>query len=108
MMPSGARSWRRHGMVFMIIDTNTAGDSVLQRKAAELDALESLKGEQMGGAGAWLNGFEHPEIRTVVTLRGHHATAGGAEPLRGLPVPTLMLAGTAATTILGLGMSQPV
>jgi len=119
-----------HGMVFMIIDTNTVGDSVLQRKAAELDALESLKGEQtraggplngklaldrvslmgwsMGGGGAWLNGIDHPEIKTVVTLTGHHATAGGAEPVRGLTVPTLMLAGTADTTVLGLGMSQPV
>jgi predicted dienelactone hydrolase len=119
-----------HGMVFMIIDTNTVGDSVLQRKAAELDALESLKGEHtragsplegklaldrvslmgwsMGGGGAWLNGIDHPEIKTVVTLTGHHATAGGAEPVRGLTVPTLMLAGTADTAILGLGMSQPI
>lgn len=119
-----------HGIVFMIIDTNTTSDSVLQRKAAELDALESLKAEHtragsplegklaldrvglmgwsMGGGGAWLNGIDHPEIKTVVTLTGHHATAGGPEPVRGLTVPTLMLAGTADTAVLGLGMSQPI
>jgi hypothetical protein len=38
-------------MVLMIIDTHTLGDSVLQRKAAEFDALESLKGEQMRAGG---------------------------------------------------------
>jgi dienelactone hydrolase len=119
-----------HGMVFMLIDTNAVGDSVLQREAAELDALTSLKEEQtradsplkgklaldhvglmgwsMGGGGAWLNGIKHPELKTIVTLAGHDATAGGAEPVRDLTVPTLMLAGTADTSILGLGMSQPV
>ncbi|MEY4575543.1 MAG: hypothetical protein RL701_246 [Pseudomonadota bacterium] len=119
-----------HGIVFMNIDTNAPGDSVLQRQAAELDALESLKGEQtraasplkgkldlsrvslmgwsMGGGGAWLNGKKHPEIKSLITLAGHNATAGGAEPDRGLTVPTLMFAGTADTSILGLSMSQPV
>lgn len=119
-----------HGIVFMNIDTNAAGDSVLQRQKAELDALESLMAEHtrqtsplagkldltrvslmgwsMGGGGAWLNAKAHPELRAIVTLAGHNATAGGAEPDRGITVPTLMLAGTADTTVLGLGMSQPV
>ena len=119
-----------HGIVFMNIDTNAPGDSVLQRQEAELDALKSLQEENtrdgsplkgklaldrvglmgwsMGGGGAWLNGTEHPELKTLVTLAGHNATAGGASPLSKLSVPTLMLAGTADTAILGLGMSQPV
>ncbi|HET8935127.1 MAG TPA: hypothetical protein VFN67_16880 [Polyangiales bacterium] len=119
-----------HGIVFMNIDTNTPGDSVLQRQEAELDALKSLQEENtrdgsplkgklaldraglmgwsMGGGGAWLNGTEHPELKTLITLAGHNATAGGASPLREISVPTLMLAGTADTAILGLGMSQPV
>jgi dienelactone hydrolase len=119
-----------HGIVFMNIDTNAVGDSVLQRQEAELDALKSLQEEHtradsplkgklaldrvslmgwsMGGGGAWLNGTEHPELKALITLAGHNATAGGAGPLSELSVPTLMLAGTADTTILGLGMSQPV
>lgn len=119
-----------HGIVFMNIDTNTPSDSVLQRQEAELDALKSLREENtregsalkdklaldraglmgwsMGGGGAWLNGVEHPELKTLIALAGHNATAGGAGPLRELSVPTLLLAGTADTAILGLGMSQPV
>lgn len=118
-----------HGIVFMNIDTNTTGDSVVQRKEAEWDALQSLKAEQtregsplqgkldldrvslmgwsMGGGGAWLNGKEHPELKALITLAGHNATAGGASSARGITVPTLMLAGTADTAVLGLGMSQP-
>jgi dienelactone hydrolase len=114
----------------MNIDTNSPGDSVLQRQEAELDALKSLQEENtraqsplkgklaldraglmgwsMGGGGAWLNGTEHPELKTLITLAGHNATAGGAVLLSEISVPTLMLAGTADTTILGLGMSQPV
>ena len=119
-----------HGIVFMNIDTNTTSDSVMQRKEAEWDALESLKGEQtregsplkgkldlgrvslmgwsMGGGGAWLNGKAHPELKSLITLAGHNSTAGGANAARGITVPTLMLAGTADTAILGLGMSQPM
>lgn len=113
-----------------MLDTNTVGDTPDIRALALLDAIESLNKENMregspvkgkldtsrvglmgwsmGGGGAWLNGIDHPEIKTVVTLTGHHATAGGPEPVRGLTVPTLMLAGTADTAVLGLGMSQPI
>lgn len=119
-----------HGIVFMNIDTNSTSDSVQVRTKAELDALESLKAENtregsplkgklaldrfglmgwsMGGGAAWLNGVKNPAIKTVVTLAGHNATAGGARPSSELTVPTLMLAGTADTAVLGLGMSQPV
>ena len=119
-----------HGIVFMNIDTNSTSDSVQVRTKAELDALESLKAENtregsplkgklaldrfglmgwsMGGGAAWLNGVKNPMIKTVVTLAGHNATAGGARPSAELTVPTLMLAGTADTAVLGLGMSQPV
>jgi dienelactone hydrolase len=119
-----------HGIVFMNIDTNATGDSVRQREAAELDALVSLQAEHtregsplkgklalervsfmgwsMGGGGAWLNAQADPKIKAIVTLAGHHATAGGAEIARGITVPTFMLAGTADTSVLGLGMSQPV
>jgi pimeloyl-ACP methyl ester carboxylesterase len=119
-----------HGIVFMNIDTNTIGDSVVQRKAALWDALTSLKAENerkesplvgkldasrvslmgwsMGGGGSWLNAKDHPELKSIVTLAGHNATAGGAERDRGITVPVLMFAGTADTAVLGLGMSQPV
>jgi dienelactone hydrolase len=119
-----------HGIVFMLIDTNTPSDSVAQRQAALLDALTSLKAENtrsasplagkldstrvslmgwsMGGGGAWLNAKAHPELKSIVTIAGHNLTAGGAEPDRGITVPTLMFAGTADTSVLGLAMSQPV
>jgi dienelactone hydrolase len=119
-----------HGIVFMNIDTNAPSDSVLARQKAEMDALESLKAEQtregsplkgkldlnrvslmgwsMGSGGALLNGKKHPEIKAIVGLTNHSATAGGAEPTRGLTVPTLLLAGTGDTATLGLAMSQPV
>jgi dienelactone hydrolase len=65
-------------------------------------------GWSMGGGGAWLNGKAHPELKALITLAGHNSTAGGANAARGITVPTLMLAGTADTAVLGLGMSQPM
>jgi hypothetical protein len=119
-----------HGIVAMTIDTNTALDSVLIRQGALMDALESLKGEQMrsgsplmgklhmtrfglmgwsmGGGATWLNVNEHPELKSGISLAGHNATAGGAGLLTNVTVPVLMLAGSADTGILGLAMSQPV
>jgi dienelactone hydrolase len=119
-----------HGIVFMNIDTNTTSDSVMQRQAAEQDALLTLQAEHtregsplngklandrysymgwsMGGGGAWLNANAKPEIKSIITLAGHNSTAGGALPLSRINVPTLMLAGTADTAVLGLAMSQPV
>jgi hypothetical protein len=119
-----------HGLVFMLIDTNTPSDPVTMRQAALWEALGSLKAENtrsdsplagkldlsrasmmgwsMGGGGAWLNAKAHPELKSIITIAGHNLTAGGAEPDRGITVPTLMFAGTADTSVLGLAMSQPV
>jgi dienelactone hydrolase len=120
-----------HGIVLMTIDTNTTGDSVDQRQEALLDALSSLKAEQsrsgspimgkldmtrfglmgwsMGGGGTWLNANSHPELKSAMSLAGHIATQiGGAGQFTMVTVPTLLLAGDADTSILGLGMSQPV
>jgi dienelactone hydrolase len=120
-----------NGIVVMTIDTNTTADSVDIRQGALLDALSSLKAEQtrmgsplmgkldmtrfglmgwsMGGGGTWLNANTHPELKSAISLAGHILTQiGGAAQLTMVTVPTLMLAGSADTEILGLGMSQPV
>lgn len=120
-----------HGIVLMTIDTNTTGDSVDQRQAALMDALESLKAEQsrsgsplngkldmtrfglmgwsMGGGGTWLNANTHPELKSALSLAGHIATQiGGAAQFTKVTVPTLLLAGSADDAILGGAMSQPV
>jgi len=120
-----------HGIVVMTIDTNTNLDSVEIRKGALMDALNSLKGEQtrsdsplngkldmtrfglmgwsMGGGGTWLNANMHPELKSAISLAGHIATQpGGPTQLSKITVPTLLLAGSADTSILGLAMSQPV
>jgi dienelactone hydrolase len=120
-----------NGIVLMTIDTNTTGDSVDIRQGALMDALDSLKAEQtrqgsplmgkldmnrfgvagwsMGGGGTWLNANTHPELKSAMSLAGHIATQiGGAGQFTKVTVPTLMLAGSADTAILGLGMSQPV
>ena len=118
-----------HGIVLMIIDTNTTGDDVETRSGALLDALDSLKGENtrsgsplsskldtmrmglmgwsMGGGGTWIDASQHPELKTAVTVAGHILTAPGHD-LSKIKVPTLMIAGTGDDPILGLGMSQPV
>jgi dienelactone hydrolase len=119
-----------HGFVVMTIDTNTSGDSVQVRTTALMDAFKSLQGENergdsplqgklhktrfglmgwsMGGGASLLNGSEHPEFKSIVTLTEHLATSpGGAGPLKNLKVPSLMFAGTADTAILGGAMSQP-
>ncbi len=120
-----------HGIVVMTIDTNTNLDSVDIRQGALMDALASLKAEQtregsplkgkldmtrfgvmgwsMGGGGTWLNANTHPELKTGISLAGHIATQiGGAGQFTMVTVPVLLLAGSADTEILGLGMSQPV
>jgi dienelactone hydrolase len=119
-----------HGIVTMTIDTNTSSDSVQIRKTALMDAFKSLQlederadspikgklhktrfglaGWSMGGGASLLNGSEHPEFKSIITLTEHLATApGGVGPLKELKVPTLMFAGTADTAILGGAMSQP-
>lgn len=121
-----------HGIVMMTIDTNTTGDPVNQRDNQLLAALESLRAENaraggpvegvldvarmgvagwsMGGGGALLAAQSNPELKAVISLAGHHATAGGARAVAGnLTVPTLLLAGATDPGILGGGnQSQQV
>lgn len=118
-----------HGIVTMIIDTNTTGDSVQIRADALEDALESLKAENvrdgsplfgklsedryglggwsMGGGGTWIATNRTPTLKTGMSLAGHHATAGGASIAAGITVPTVMFAGQTDNPILGGGQSQP-
>jgi dienelactone hydrolase len=114
-----------HGIVTMTIDTNTTGDSVVQRAAALLDALDSLKAENtrpgsplngkmspdryglmgwsMGGGGTWIDAAKHPELKSAISLAGHDATAGGANIAAGTTVPSFMFCGATDTPILGGG-----
>jgi dienelactone hydrolase len=119
-----------HGIVTMTIDTNSSSDSVQIRTTALMDAFKSLQlendrsdsplkgnlhktrfglaGWSMGGGASLLNGSEHPEFKSIMTLAEHLATsAGTVGPLKELKVPSLMFAGTADTAILGGAMSQP-
>lgn len=133
---SSIREWgpffASHGIVLMTIDTNSTRDPVVARDDQLLAALDALRSENarraspiagaldlsrlgvsgwsMGGGGAWLAGRSTPGLRSVITLAGHHATAGGAAAVaRNLQVPTLMLAGSADPAILGGGdQSQDV
>jgi hypothetical protein len=120
-----------HGIVVMTIDTNTTGDSVVQRSTALMDALDCLKSENtrsggplmgkldtgrmglmgwsMGGGGTWIDANTHPELKTAITLAGHIITApGGTGAIKTISVPTLMFAGQTDSAILGGGMSQPI
>lgn len=118
-----------HGIVTMVIDTNTPLVPVSQRDDALLDALASLKAENtrmdsplfdqlsadrfglggwsMGGGGTWLATQAHPELKTGMTLAGHHATAGGSATVaKGIEVPTILFAGAMDTNILGGGQQS--
>ena len=120
-----------HGIVVMTIDTNSTGDSVVQRSSALMDALDSLKAENsradsplmgkldtarmglmgwsMGGGGTWIDANAHPELKTAITLAGHISSApGGSGAITSIAVPTLMFAGQTDSPVLGGGMSQPI
>jgi dienelactone hydrolase len=133
---SSIREWgpffASHGIVLMTIDTSSTRDPVSARDDQLLAALDDLRQENarrasplagaldlsrlgvsgwsMGGGGAWLAGQSTPALRSVITLAGHHRTAGGARAVASnLRVPTLMFAGSADTAILGGGnQSQDV
>jgi dienelactone hydrolase len=118
-----------HGIVTITIDTLTPLDVVDQRADELMDALASIKSENMrsggplfnkidtarmgvmgwsmGGGGTWLAAAMHPELRSAVSFAGHIATALNQD-VTTTKVPTLLLAGSADTLILGGGMSQPV
>jgi dienelactone hydrolase len=119
-----------HGIVTMILDTNTTGDSVVLRSEALMGALEDLRNENtrsgsplmgkldvmraglsgwsMGGGGTWIDTSKHPELRTGVSLAGHIATAGGPATAPNIMVPTMLCAGSADLPLLGGGMSLPM
>lgn len=133
---SSIRDWgpffASHGIVIMTIDTTSTTDPVAARDDQLLAALDDLRAESarrasplagaidpdrlgvagwsMGGGGAWLAGRANPDLKSVITLAGHQRTAGGARAVAaGLSVPTLMLAGSADTALLGGGnQSQDV
>ncbi|HTV24406.1 MAG TPA: hypothetical protein VMG12_37190 [Polyangiaceae bacterium] len=133
---SSIRDWgpffASHGIVIMTIDTNSTLDPVNTRDDQLLAALDDLRAENsrrgsplagaldldrlgvsgwsMGGGGAWLAGRSTTGLKSVLTLAGHHRTAGGAAAVaRGLSVPTLMFAGSADSATLGGGnQSQQV
>jgi dienelactone hydrolase len=133
---SSIRDWgpffASHGIVLMTIDTTSTTDPVAARDDQLLAALDDLRAENsrrasplagaldlnrlgvsgwsMGGGGAWLAGRANANLKSVVTLAGHHRTAGGARAVAGgLSVPTLMFAGSADTATLGGGnQSQQV
>jgi dienelactone hydrolase len=118
-----------HGIVTITMDTLTPLDVVDQRADELMDALASVKSENdrmgspiykkidtmrlgvmgwsMGGGGSWLAADMHPELRSAVTFAGHIVTALNQD-VSMVRVPTLMMAGSADTLILGGGMSQLV
>jgi dienelactone hydrolase len=122
-----------HGIVTMTIDTNTTGDSVVQRSDALMDALTTLKGENtrqgspimgklsadrfglagwsMGGGGTWIASAKNgTAVTTAMSFAGHIVTApGGAQAAAGLSIPTFFFVGGTDTAILGGGgQSQSV
>lgn len=133
---SSIRAWgpffASHGIVIMTMDTRRTTDPVSARDDQLLAALDDLRAENarsgsplagaldlerlgvagwsMGGGGSWLAGSATPALKSVVTLAGHHRSAGGARAVAsGLRVPTLMLAGSADPATLGGGnQSQQV
>ena len=133
---SSIRDWgpffASHGIVIMTIDTSSTRDPVNARDDQLLAALDDLRAENsrrgsplagaldldrmgvsgwsMGGGGSWLAGRATPALKSVLTLAGHHRTAGGAAAVaRGSSVPTLMFAGSADPSTLGGGnQSQQV
>ena len=114
-----------HGIVTMIIDTNTFLDWVDVREKALLDALSSLKAENtrsgsplqgklsdtrfgvggwsMGGGGTWMATKSTPSLKTGMSMAGHHVTAGGPALAQGITVPSILFAGSNDTDILGGG-----
>lgn len=113
-----------HGIVSLVIDTNDTGDLPDVRSRGLLDAVESLKKENMrdgspmkgkldtsriglmgwsmGGGGTWISADGHPELKVAVSLCGWILDSVGAQT----KVPSLQLA--VVDDELAAGMSQPV
>jgi pimeloyl-ACP methyl ester carboxylesterase len=113
-----------HGIIGLVIDTNTVGDTPDIRAGGLQDGLESLKKENMregspirgnidvtrlgvmgwsmGGGGTWMTADARPELKAVISLCGWIiGPVGGATK-----VPSLQLASVGDP--LAAGMSQPV
>jgi dienelactone hydrolase len=130
---SSIRDWgpffASHGIVIMTMDTSSTRDPVNARDDQLLAALDDLRAENarrggplfgaldvsrlgvagwsMGGGGAWLAGQSTPALKSVISMAGHHRTAGGARVVASnLRVPTLMLAGSADSRTLGGGQQS--
>ena len=113
-----------HGIVSLVIDTNSTSDQPDTRSRALLDAVESLKKENaregspmkgkldttrvglmgwsMGGGGTWISADGHPELKVAVSLCGWIIQGVGSKT----SVPSLKLA--VSDDELAAGMSQPV
>jgi dienelactone hydrolase len=130
---SSIQSWgpflASHGIVTLTMDTLTPLDVVDDRAEELMDALASIKSENMrmgsplfnkvdtnrlgvmgwsmGGGGSWLAASMHPELKSAVTFAGHIVTALNQDVSKNT-VPTLLMAGSTDTAILGGGMSMPV
>ena len=113
-----------HGIATLVIDTNNTGDQPDVRSAALVDALESLKKENMrsgspvegnldttsmgvmgwsmGGGGTWITADSHPELKVAVSLCGWITGSVGSST----QVPSMQLA--VQSDPLAAGMSQPV
>lgn len=113
-----------HGIASLVIDTNSTSDQPDTRSRALLDAVESLKKENMrdgsplrgkldttrvglmgwsmGGGGTWISADSHPELKVAVSLCGWIVQGVGGNT----KVPSLQLA--VIDDELAAGMSQPV
>jgi dienelactone hydrolase len=113
-----------HGIVALVLDTNTTSDQPDVRSRALVDALESVKKENMrdgspvkgkidtsrlgvmgwsmGGGGTWITADAHPELKVAVSLCGWIVQPAGSRT----KVPSLQFA--ARDDSLAAGMSQPV
>jgi len=118
-----------HGIVTLTIDTATPLDPVDSRVEELMDALASIKSENMrmasplfnkidtsrlgvmgwsmGGGATWLAAAMNSTLKSAVSFAGHIATALNQDVSKNT-VPTLLMAGQNDTAILGGGMSQPV
>ncbi len=130
---SSIQSWgpflASHGIVTLTIDTATPLDPVDSRVEELMDALASIKSENMrmasplfnkidtsrlgvmgwsmGGGATWLAASMNSTLKSAVSFAGHIATALNQDVSKNT-VPTLLMAGQNDTAILGGGMSQPV
>ena len=121
-----------HGIVMVLMDTETTMDQVDQRAPQQREVLDALKsknsdpgsplygkldtsrmgvtGWSMGGGATWINSAEYPGLKTAMSLAGHNLTSLNRSS-RGdnTRIPTLIFNGATDFSILGgLGQSDGV